>query len=77
VLLLSGAKSYPFLELITEELARLLPSREMIVLPDAGHQMWYQAPDICRKEVETFLARIAIQSSAASGLNASGRLGVR
>jgi len=66
VLLLSGAKSYPFLGLITEELARLLPNREKIVLPDAGHQMWYQAPDVCRKDVEAFLARIGIQSSAGS-----------
>ena len=61
-LLLSGAKSYPFLGLITEELARLLPNRESIVLPDAGHQMWYQDPDVCRNYVEAFLARIGIQS---------------
>ncbi len=61
VLLLSGAKSYPFLGLITEELARLLPNRETVVLPDAGHQMWYQAPDLCRKDVEAFLVRIGIQ----------------
>jgi pimeloyl-ACP methyl ester carboxylesterase len=60
-LLLSGAKSYPFLGLITEELARLLPNREAIVLPDAGHQMWYQAPDVCRKDVETFLTRVGVQ----------------
>ena len=59
VLLLSGAKSYPFLGLITEELACLLPNREAIVLPDAGHQMWYQAPDVCRKDVEAFLVRMA------------------
>jgi pimeloyl-ACP methyl ester carboxylesterase len=64
VLLLSGAKSYPFLGLITEELARLLPNRETIVLPDAGHQMWDQAPELCRKDVEAFLARIGVQSSA-------------
>ncbi len=62
VLLISGAKSYPFLGLITEELARLLPNRETIVLPDAGHQMWYQAPDVCRRDVEAFLVRIGIQS---------------
>ncbi len=60
-LLLSGAKSYPFLGLITEELARLLPNREAIVLPDAGHQMWYQAPDACRKDVEAFLTHVGIQ----------------
>jgi non-heme chloroperoxidase len=62
VLLLSGAKSYQFLGLITEELARLLPNRETIVLPDAGHQMWYQAPDVCRRDVETFLVQIGIPS---------------
>lgn len=60
-LLLSGAKSYPFLGLITEELARLLPNREVILLPNAGHQMWYQAPDVCRKDVEAFLMHVGIQ----------------
>ena len=59
-LLLSGAKSYPFLGLITEELARLLPNRANIVLADAGHQMWYQHPDVCRRDVEEFLARNGI-----------------
>jgi pimeloyl-ACP methyl ester carboxylesterase len=67
VLLLSGAKSYPFLGLISEELARLLPNHEAIFLPDAGHQMWYQAPDVCRKDVEAFLLRISIQSRLTSG----------
>ena len=56
VLLLSGAKSYPFLALITKELARLLPNSQSIVLPDAGHQMWSQDPEVCRRDVETFLA---------------------
>jgi pimeloyl-ACP methyl ester carboxylesterase len=60
-LLLSGAKSYPFLGLISGELARLLPTREAIVLPDAGHQMWYQAPDACREDVEAFLAHVGIR----------------
>jgi pimeloyl-ACP methyl ester carboxylesterase len=60
-LLLSGAKSYPFLGPITKELARLLPNRENIVLPDAGHQMWYQEPEVCRRDVETFLRRNGIQ----------------
>ncbi|MGA8620556.1 MAG: alpha/beta hydrolase [Candidatus Sulfotelmatobacter sp.] len=75
VLLLSGAKSYRFLELITGELARLLPNREIIVLPDAGHQMWYQAPDVCRKDVEAFVARLDMQSSAPSSQNASDHSG--
>ncbi len=60
-LVLSGAKSYPFLGLITEELARLLPNREVIVLPDSGHQMRYQALDVCRKDVEAFLTHLGIQ----------------
>lgn len=60
VLLLSGSKTYPFLKLITEQLGRLLPNSETIVLPDAGHQMWYQEPDLCRKDVEAFLARHGI-----------------
>jgi pimeloyl-ACP methyl ester carboxylesterase len=59
-LLLSGAKSYPFLRLITEELTRLLPNRQTIVLPDAGHQMWYQDPKVCRMDVESFLAGAGI-----------------
>lgn len=62
-LLLSGAKSYPFLGLISEELARLLPNREVVVLPDAGHQMWYQAPDTCRKDVEAFLEQVGIRQT--------------
>jgi non-heme chloroperoxidase len=60
VLLLSGAKSYPFLGLITEELARLLPNRQTIVFADAGHQMWYQEPEVCRKDVEEFLGHAGI-----------------
>jgi pimeloyl-ACP methyl ester carboxylesterase len=60
VLLLSGAKSYPFLAVITQELARLLPHNQSIVFPNAGHQMWYQDADECRKDVEDFLARNGI-----------------
>ncbi len=60
-LLLSGAKSYTFLALITGELARLLPNRQSIVFPDAGHQMWYQDAEACRADVEAFLARDGIQ----------------
>jgi non-heme chloroperoxidase len=60
VLLLSGAKSYPFLGMITHELARLIPNSQTIVLPDAGHQMWFQDPETCRNDVETFLDRLNI-----------------
>jgi hypothetical protein len=67
VLLLSGAKSFPFLKLISQELKRLLPNHDAIVLPDAGHQMRYQAPDVCRREVQAFLGRIGIKSRLTSG----------
>jgi pimeloyl-ACP methyl ester carboxylesterase len=61
VLLLSGAKSYPFLGLITKELAWLLPNSQSIVFEDAGHQVWYQHPEECRKDVEAFLLRSGVQ----------------
>jgi len=55
-LLLSGAKSYPFLGVIDEELTRLLPNNRRIVLDDAGHQMWFQRPEICRSTALAFQA---------------------
>jgi pimeloyl-ACP methyl ester carboxylesterase len=64
VLLFDGAKSHPFLRLITEELERLLPNHETIVFPEAGHNMWFQAPDVCRKDVEQFLSHATIDSYA-------------
>jgi pimeloyl-ACP methyl ester carboxylesterase len=61
VLILMGAKSYPFLGVIGRELARLLPKSKTIVFPDAGHQMWLQDPGACRHDVEKFLADFAIR----------------
>ncbi len=61
VLILMGAKSYPFLGVIGRELARLLPKSETIVFPDAGHQMWLQDPGACRNDVEKFLADFGIR----------------
>lgn len=55
VLLMSGAKSYPFLRLIDDELERLLPHCEYFIVPEAGHQMWLQAPTLCRVKTEDFL----------------------
>jgi esterase len=55
VLLLSGEKSYPFLGLIDEELARLLPHNRRIILPGVTHQMWFEQPEECRKDVLEFL----------------------
>jgi non-heme chloroperoxidase len=53
-LLLSGGKSYPFLALIDEELARLLPRCRRVVFPEATHQMWFDEPERCRESVLAF-----------------------
>ena len=54
-LVMSGAKSYPFLRLIDDELARLIPRARQVVFARSGHQMWYQQPRDCRRAVEAFL----------------------
>ena len=54
VLLLSGARSYPFLAMIDEELASLLPDSRRIVFDDSGHQMWLKHPRECRDDTEKF-----------------------
>jgi len=51
VLMLSGAKSYPFLGLIDQALAALLPGAQHIVFPNATHQMWLEEPQACREAV--------------------------
>ena len=61
VLLLMGAKSYPFLGVIGRELGRLLPDSRTVVFQDAGHQMWLQDPVACREDVEKFLASVGIR----------------
>lgn len=61
VLVLSGAKSYPFLRSIDQELALLLPNNQDIVIRGAGHQMWYQQPEECRNDVERSLRRIHLR----------------
>jgi pimeloyl-ACP methyl ester carboxylesterase len=50
-LMLSGAKSYPFLGVIDGELERLIPGVKRITFPDATHQMWLEHPDLCRAAV--------------------------
>ena len=53
-LLLSGEKSYRFLALIDEELARLLPHNRRIILHGATHRMWFEQPEPCRNAVLDF-----------------------
>ena len=56
VLLMSGGQSYPFLAMIDNELAYLLPHNRRIIYADAGHQMWLKHPEECRKDAEAFFA---------------------
>jgi non-heme chloroperoxidase len=67
VLLLSGAKSYPFIQTTDAELARLLPDNRHLVLSRSGHQMWYQQADDCRAAVEAFL-RLHDGTASSTGL---------
>jgi pimeloyl-ACP methyl ester carboxylesterase len=55
VLLLSGGKSYAFLQLIDAALQDLLQDNQRIVFPEAGHQMWLLHPQECRDAAEEFL----------------------
>ena len=48
-LLLSGGRSYPFLAVIDETLATLLPNARRIVFETATHQMWLEQPEACRR----------------------------
>jgi non-heme chloroperoxidase len=54
-LLMTGDQTYPFLIMIDNELARLLPNNQNLIIHGAGHQMWFQEPQLCRDVVETFL----------------------
>jgi non-heme chloroperoxidase len=56
-LLLSGARTIPLHSLIDDELARLLPSCERVVIPDASHDLWADQPERCRAAALSFLAR--------------------
>jgi pimeloyl-ACP methyl ester carboxylesterase len=53
-LVMTGAKSYPFLVLIDDELVKAIPGSRAAVYPDAGHQMWYKHPEECRAVTEEF-----------------------
>jgi pimeloyl-ACP methyl ester carboxylesterase len=53
-LVLSGGKSFPFLNLIDEQLKVLLPQSRRIILPEATHEMWIDQPETCRKAVLAF-----------------------
>ncbi len=57
VLVMTGSKTYPFLQSIDAELVRLLPNNRAVTIRGAGHQMWYQDPTLCRDLTEDFFRR--------------------
>lgn len=63
VLVMSGGVSYKFLGYIDQEIVRLIPQSRSIVYPDAGHQMWYKYPKLCRDDSEAFFAENARAAS--------------
>jgi non-heme chloroperoxidase len=56
-LMLSGTRTIPLHALVDDELERLLPNVERVVIPDASHDLWADQPDRCRAATLTFLAR--------------------
>jgi non-heme chloroperoxidase len=57
VLLLSGQRSPAMHALIDQELERLLPRGERIILPNATHLMWNEFPEQCRAAALAFFAK--------------------
>jgi pimeloyl-ACP methyl ester carboxylesterase len=57
VLLMSGTNTMPMNKRIDEELKRLLPNAETVVIRDATHEMWAERPDECRARVAAFFAK--------------------
>jgi pimeloyl-ACP methyl ester carboxylesterase len=56
-LVMSGARSYPFLALIDAYLAAHIPHAEAVTYPDADHQMWLEDPVKAREATTIFFAK--------------------
>ncbi|HEU4698572.1 MAG TPA: alpha/beta hydrolase [Gemmatimonadales bacterium] len=59
VMLMSAERTVETHRLVDAELARLLPHAEHVVIPAATHDMWLDAPLICRAATLDFLQRHA------------------
>ena len=57
ILLMSGEKTLLINQRIDAELQRLLPKAEVLVIPNATHEMWAEQPDLCRAQVSAFIAK--------------------
>lgn len=38
------------------EMAQLMPHARCVTVPDAEHGVWLDRPDVCAREIESFLA---------------------
>jgi pimeloyl-ACP methyl ester carboxylesterase len=74
-LILSGERSYPFLTAVDDELARLLPDSRRTIVTGAGHQMWLEKPEACRRAVVEFWEGVAAPSTRLSAAPGRRRRG--
>lgn len=69
ILLLSGERTIPVHRLIDAELERTFKRCHRIMIQDAGHGMWAEQPDACRRQAMEFFRGIS------EGGHASGAIG--
>jgi len=54
-LLITGEKTLPEMQTITDELSQLLLNAEVVRIPGATHDMWVEAPEACRNATLKFI----------------------
>ena len=54
-LLITGEKTLPEMRMITDELSRLMPDAKVVGIPGATHDMWIEAPEVCRNAALKFI----------------------
>jgi non-heme chloroperoxidase len=57
ILLLTGEKTLAPLRMINGELNHLLSNAELVTIPGATHDMWFQDPERCGQATVSFLAK--------------------
>lgn len=64
-LLLTGERSLKMLKMVVEELARCLPNKELVTVPESSHETASENPEAYNKIVLDFLAKHSISSGKA------------
>ena len=54
-LLITGEKTLNPMRMIIEELRRVMPTAEYVIIPGATHDMWQEEPEACGKATLSFL----------------------